>query len=153
MKISNEELKQIIKEELSNVLQEMNPFLGLAGLAMAKKRRSKNKPQGAPLGRPRNEPIKGPKPLSPMKQHPNTPKIPASSILVDLDAIYPQLKAAANATKQKPEDQAMVYQDWLLGELENLGHSTDDAYDIMGQLEDNGLISFDEDSGRVNFER
>jgi hypothetical protein len=151
MKITNDELKQIIKEELNNVLQEFNPLMALP--FMGRKGKEQPTPQRKGLGRPRNAPIKGPKPAPPMRQHPDTPKMPASSIEVDLGGIYSQVKAAADATKESPEDQAMVYQDWLTGELQNLGHSADDAYDVMSQLEDEGLISFDEESGRVSFER
>lgn len=159
MKISNDELKQIIKEELNNVLQEWNPLMAIPGFG--RKRKSNNGgseegTQGASLGRPRLpngdwKPM--PKPRPPMKQHPDTPKMPASSVEVDLGGIYSKIKAAADATKESPEDQAMVHQDWLTGELQSLGHSADDAYDVMSQLEDEGLISFDEESGRVNFER
>ena len=156
MKISNEELKQIIKEELSNVLQEMNiPTLFALG-AMAKKRKKPEQKRIDGFGRPRFRDIDWkptPKPRPPMKQHPDTPKMPASSVEVDLDEIYSQVKAAADKTKESTEDQAMVYQNWLTGKLQSLGHSPDAAYDIMNQLDAKGLISFDEESGRVNFER
>jgi len=150
MKISNDELKQIIKEELNNVLQEFNPLMALPFM---RRNKEQSAPQRKGLGRPRNAPIKGRKPAPPMRQHPDTPKMPAPSAKVDLDGIYSKIKAAADATKESPEDQAMVYQDWFTGELQSLGHSAEDAYDVMSQLEDEGLISFDEESGRVNFER
>ena len=144
MKLTNEQLKQIIKEELNNVLQEWNPLMALP--FMGRKNKEEPEPQRKGLGRPRNAPIKGPKPPPPMKQHPDTPKLPASSIKVDLQSAYEKLKNAAADTEVQVGSSAGTDVYDLMSDLGIPDSAFDDLY-----VDD--FISHDEESGRVEFRK
>ena len=123
MKISNDQLKQIIKEELDNVLQEWNPLMMLP--FMGRKGKEESEPQQQPRRTQTKRPI-------------------SSRISPKLKKTYRQLKSAA-------EGQDMVDKKWLVGELQKLGYSNDRALFTATELMHAGLISYD-DMMQVTFE-
>ena len=122
MKVTNEQLKQIIKEELNNVLQEWNPLMAIPFM-----RRNKEEPTSQQ--QPRRTQTK--RPLS-------------STISPKLKKTYRQLKSAA-------EGQGAVDKSWLVSELESQGVPNAMAHNVATELMHVGLISYD-DMMQVTFE-
>ncbi len=128
MKITNEQLKQIIKEELQSVMNESEALLGLAALAAMRKRRAAAAKKKA---------AQGPLPRGGYKRGYGGPSSSSSDsgTASDIENIMQQ-RAAEDAAKEEKQKQ---YRANISPSLEALGQAKLKAFQALGRDEDGDL--------------